>query len=188
MPKHLDGVDVDGGGGSDGDEELNAVAHLHSLMQQIFYSDDEKITAWQVRVRIVELKHLVVGVPLGQLVYCVIDIGGKKFRTKEKQIDALNFDADDEVFIARIETKEYQKALNYQIVISVKQKLNINTIIFVFYSQFISYSKVYFKHFFYDTLVGNFCTDFRTIYRQPGKAKIFSRMCKLAIAGKFVSI
>jgi hypothetical protein len=66
-------------------------------MQQIFFVEEEKITSWQVRVRIVELKHLVVGAPLGQLVYLVVEIGEKRFRTRDKQIDALDFDNDDEV-------------------------------------------------------------------------------------------
>ena len=108
-----------GGAAAGGEEELNVVAHLHALMQQMLYTNEEKITAWQVRVRIVELKHLVVGAPIGQLVYCLVEIDGNRFRTRPKQIDALNFEEDDEVFIARIETKDYQKALNYQIVISV---------------------------------------------------------------------
>lgn len=82
---------------NDEEQELNVIAHLHSLMQQIFYVEEEKITSWQVRVRIVELKHLVVGAPLGQLVYLVVEIGEKKFRTRDKQIDALDFDNDDEV-------------------------------------------------------------------------------------------
>ena len=93
----------------------------------MLYTNEEKITAWQVRVRIVELKHLVVGAPIGQLVYCLVEIDGNRFRTRPKQIDALNFEEDDEVFIARIETKDYQKALNYQIVISVGYILSLFT-------------------------------------------------------------
>lgn len=83
---------------SDEEEELNVIAHLHALMQQLFYEEEEKITSWQVRVRLVDLKHLIVGAPLGQLVYCLVEIGDKRFRTKEKQIDALNFEDDDEVW------------------------------------------------------------------------------------------
>lgn len=79
------------------EEEHNVVAHLHALMQQLFFEEEEKITSWQVRVRLVEFKHLIVGAPLGQLVYCIVEIGDKKFKTKEKQIDALNFEDDDQV-------------------------------------------------------------------------------------------
>lgn len=126
-------------------EELNEI-NLHNLIDQIFNPIDlneEKITSWQVRVRIIELKHIA---GINETVYCVIEIGDQKFRSKEKSLENLNYSNDDQVFITRIETKQFQKAFNYKIVIAV-----------------------YFKNFFYaDRLVGKFQTDFATIYRQPG--------------------
>lgn len=69
--------------------------NLHNLLNQIFYADlNEKITSWQVRVRIIELKHLI---GINETVYCVVEIGDQKFRTKEKHIDNLLFNDDDEV-------------------------------------------------------------------------------------------
>lgn len=81
----------------DDDTEVNMATHLHALMQHVFFAEEEKITSWQVRVRIVDIKHLVVGTSLGQVVYCIIEIGDKHFRTRDKQVDALKFDDDDEV-------------------------------------------------------------------------------------------
>lgn len=118
--------------------------YLPNLLSQIFYTEwTEKIYSWQIRVRIIELK-LMLG--LEETVYCLVEIGDQKFRTKDKNISNMNYSDDDEIFIARIECKQYQKAFNYKIKISV-----------------------YFKKFFYsDQLVGTFEVDFGTVYRLPG--------------------
>ncbi|CAF0895015.1 unnamed protein product, partial [Brachionus calyciflorus] len=117
---------------------------LPNLLSQIFYTDlNEKIHSWQVRVRIIELK-LLLGVE--GTIYCIVDIGDQKFRTKDKSINNLQFEDEEATFIARIESKKFQKAFNYPIKISV------------FYKKFI-YS---------DVLLGKFMVDFGTIYRQPG--------------------
>lgn len=118
--------------------------YLPNLLSQIFYTQwSEKIYSWQIRVRILELK-LMLG--LEETVYCIVEIGDQKYRTKDKSISNLNYSDDDETFITRIECNEYQKAFNYKISISV-----------------------YFKKFFYsDQLVGKFEVDFGTIYLLPG--------------------
>ncbi|RNA26904.1 otoferlin isoform X1, partial [Brachionus plicatilis] len=118
--------------------------YLPNLLSQIFYTEwTEKIYSWQIRVRIIELKLL-----HGQeeTVYCMVQIGDQKFRTNDKSISNLHYTDDDETFIARIECKQYQKAFNYKISVSV-----------------------YFKKFLYsDQFVGKFEVDFGTIYRLPG--------------------
>lgn len=56
--------------------------NLPNFLSQLFYTDlNEKITSWQVRVRIIELKHLV---GINENVYCIVEIGDKKFKTKRK--------------------------------------------------------------------------------------------------------
>ena len=91
----------------------------HILINQLFYDIHYlRITSWQVRVILHELKHLTSSG--NEVVYCVVDIGGHKFKSKETQIDNLNFENDKQVFIARIENEDYQKAFNYLITIEVK--------------------------------------------------------------------
>ena len=91
----------------------------HSFLDQIFYTNPnaDKITSWQIRVKIIELRHLVGS---NETVYCLVEIADQKFRTKEKRIDDLHF-KDDEIFIARIDGKMFQKAFNYKIQISVSK-------------------------------------------------------------------
>ena len=91
----------------------------YNLLNQFFRFEqfNEKITSWQVRVKIIELKNLV---GTNETVYCEVEIGDYKFRTREKSIDYLNFsNEEDEVFSARIDDKKFQKSFNYQISISV---------------------------------------------------------------------
>jgi hypothetical protein len=98
--------------------EQNNDLNSHYILNQLFYSeyDNEKITSWQIRIRLIEIKNLI---GINETVYCIIEIGDKKFKTKEKYIDNLQFYDDDMVFTARIDNKEVQKAFNYIISISV---------------------------------------------------------------------
>jgi hypothetical protein len=69
--------------------------NTHNFLGQLFYTEqDEKITSWQVKVRIIEIKHLI---GISESVYCIVEIGDQKFRTKEKSIDNLDFNNEDEV-------------------------------------------------------------------------------------------
>ena len=76
-------------------ETLNDI-NTHNLISQLFYTEsDEKITSWQVKVRIIEIKHLV---GLNKAVYCIVKIGNQIFRTKEKSIENLDLSNEDEVY------------------------------------------------------------------------------------------
>ena len=69
----------------------------HMLLNQLFYDTSLlRITSWQVRVVIHELRHLAGS---NETVYCLVEIGDQKFKTKEKHIDSLSFENDNQVFI-----------------------------------------------------------------------------------------
>ena len=89
-----------------------------SLVKQILSSKlNNKITSWQIRVRVVELKYI-----LGKLndhIYFCVDIGNEQFKSSVKTLDNLYF---DEVFNARIEGIKSQIVLNYLVKINVYQK------------------------------------------------------------------
>jgi hypothetical protein len=75
--------------------DLNEVNPINFLSELFESESNEKITSWQVRVRIIELKHLSGS---NETVYCVVQIGDSRYRTKEKTFDNLLFsDEDDEV-------------------------------------------------------------------------------------------
>jgi hypothetical protein len=50
---------------------------------------DEEKNDWQVRLRLIKLKHIP---GVNNMVYCIIQIGDRKFRTKTKSLNDLNFD------------------------------------------------------------------------------------------------
>lgn len=128
--------------------DFNLTDNSQFLLNQYFNLEiDEVITSWQITVNLLEIKNLI---GVNEIVFCVVEIGDKKFTTKEKHIDKLRFDEDDSdeaKFIARIERQSLKTAFNSVIKISV-----------------------YFKNFypFSPTLVGKFQTDLGTIYNQPG--------------------
>lgn len=128
--------------------DFNFHENSHNLLNQYFSMEmEEVLTNWQVTVTLLEIKNLI---GVNEKVFCAVEIGDKKFYTKEKHIDKLRFgedDNDEEKFIARIENQSLKRAFNSKISISV-----------------------YFKSFypFSHTLVGKFQTDFGTVYDQPG--------------------
>jgi hypothetical protein len=70
----------------------------HSMFNQIFNWNNlrkEKITNWQVRLRLIEIRHL--SGLLNEKLYCLIQIGDKFFRTAERNIQNLNFENEDQV-------------------------------------------------------------------------------------------
>jgi hypothetical protein len=81
--------------------------NTHNLLAQLFYTEqDERIASWQVKIRIVEIKHLV---GINENVYCVVEIGDQRFKTKERSIDNLDFNNEDEVcFISFFEKRIYK--------------------------------------------------------------------------------
>jgi hypothetical protein len=81
--------------------DLNDVCS-HTMFNQIFNSNilrKEKITSWQVRMRLIEIRHL--SGLLNEKLYCIIQIGDKFFRTSERNIQNLNFENEDQVIIER---------------------------------------------------------------------------------------
>ena len=58
---------------------------------------------------------------INETVYCIINVGDLKFKTREKYIDNLQFYDENEVFTARINIKEFQKAFNQIITFSVNK-------------------------------------------------------------------
>ena len=95
--------------------EVKTHMFLNQIFNDAYYM---KITSWQVRVCIHELKHLIGSG--NEMIYCILKIGEKEFKTKEMHIDKLKFDFHDQIFIARIDNCDYQKAFNYKITITVK--------------------------------------------------------------------
>lgn len=69
--------------------------NLSSYLSQLFVTDlyEKMISNWQVRLRILDLRHLF---GINETVYCVVQIGDKIFRTKDKNIEKLDF---NEVFL-----------------------------------------------------------------------------------------
>jgi len=132
--------------------DFNSNDNSLSNFNQYFHlcTGDENITSWKVTVSIHEIKNLV---GVNERVYCVIDVGDRKFTTRERHIDRLVFSGgEDETseecrFISRIKDQSLKKAKNCPIVISV------------YFSSFYPFSPV---------LVGKFQTDFATVYDQPG--------------------
>ncbi len=93
----------------------------HIFLNQIFYDTHYlKITSWQVRVVLHEVKHLAGS---NETVYCIVEIADQKFKSKEKLIDNFKFENENQIFIARVESDEYQKSFSYLITISVRQLL-----------------------------------------------------------------
>ena len=66
-----------------------------SNFNQYFQLDtgDETLTGWQVTVSIHEIKNLV---GVNESVYCVIEVGDKKFTTRERHIDKLQFSGGED--------------------------------------------------------------------------------------------
>ena len=128
--------------------DFNFHESAHNLLNQYFSMEtEEMLTNWQITVTLLEIKNLI---GVNEKVFCLVEIGDKKFYTREKHIDRLQFNEEDneeEKFIARIENVSLKRAFNSKIAISV-----------------------YFKSFypFAHTLVGKFQTDFGTVYDQPG--------------------
>ncbi|CAF0876645.1 unnamed protein product [Brachionus calyciflorus] len=99
-----------------------------------------KLTSWQVRVNLIEIRHLL---GTNKEVYCTVKIGDNQiFKSTIKQIDKLRF---NEVFTARFENMRSQRVLNQVICVCV-----------------------YFKNFLKsDDLIGKFEVDLGTVYNQP---------------------
>lgn len=128
--------------------DFNLSDNVHNLVKQYFKLEvDELLTSWQVTLNILEIKNLI---GVNEKVYCVVEIGDKKFTTKERHIDKMQFGEDDNEefkFIARIESQSLQKAFNSKIAISI------------YFSTFYPFSPIF---------VGKFQTDLATVYDQPG--------------------
>jgi hypothetical protein len=88
------------------------------FLSQLFYDTHYlKVTSWQVRVVLHEIKHLTGS---NETVYCIVEIANQKFKSKEKPIENFKFENENQIFIARVESDEYQKSFNYLISISVR--------------------------------------------------------------------
>jgi len=88
------------------------------FLSQLFYDTHYlKVTSWQVRVVLHEIKHLTGS---NETVYCIVEIANQKFKSKEKLIDNFKFENENQIFIARVESDEYQKSFSYLISISVR--------------------------------------------------------------------
>ncbi len=122
-------------------EQKEHEKNLKNYIEQARFKNKEKeVTSWQIRVNIIELKHILGN---NEQVFCTIEYGDQElFKTKTMPIDCLKF---NELFSHRIEKMSSDK----------------------FYYSVIKISVYYYRRFYKSVLIGNFEIDTGTVYKQP---------------------
>ena len=115
--------------------------NLKSYFEQTrFKNKDKEITSWQIRVNIIELKHILGN---NEHIFCTVEYEDQLFKTKTMPIDCLKF---NELFSHRIEKMKSDK----------------------FYYSVIKVSVYYYRSFYKShVLIGIFEIDAGTVYKQP---------------------
>lgn len=121
-------------------EQKEHEKNLINYMEQTrFKNKDKEVKSWQIRVNIIELKHILGN---NEQVFCTIEYGNQElFKTKAMPIDCLKF---NELFSHRIEKIKPDE----------------------FYYSVIKISVYYYRRFYKSLLIGVFEIDAGTVYKQ----------------------